>query len=60
MKLTRPQVETLHDRWMRNTEGKTYLQFRRSVMPEIGGYGAVMVFWSGMWLGIEKDGYGHT
>lgn len=27
---------------------------------EIGGYGAVMVPYAGMWLGIEKDGYTHS
>jgi hypothetical protein len=35
-------------------------RFRKLVQPEIGGYGAVMLPWKGMWLGIEKDGYTHS
>ena len=27
---------------------------------EIGGFGAVMVPWAAMWLGIEKDGHTHS
>jgi len=37
--------------------GKTYLQFRRTVQTS---YGCVMVPWCGMWLGIEPDGYTHS
>ena len=35
----------------------TYRQFRSGIH---GGYGCVMVFWCGMWLGIERDGYTHS
>lgn len=35
----------------------TYKEFRRTVQP---GSGCIMVFWSGMWLGIEPDGYTHS
>jgi hypothetical protein len=31
--------------------------FRRNVHP---GPGCIMVHWSGMWLGIEPDGYTHS
>ena len=37
--------------------GKTYLEFRRSVQQ---GSGCLMVEWCGMWLGIEPDGYTHS
>jgi hypothetical protein len=30
------------------------------VIPELGGYGAALVPWCGMWLGIEKDGHTHS
>jgi hypothetical protein len=35
-------------------------RFRRTIQPEFASYGAVMVPWKGMWVGIEKDGYTHT
>ncbi len=38
----------------------TYRQFRKTVRPELCGYGAAMVPWCGMWLGIEKDGHTHS
>lgn len=38
----------------------TYRQFRRRATPEIGSFGALMVPWCNMWLGIEKDGYTHS
>lgn len=43
------------------TTGKvmTYADFRATVKPELGG-AAVMVYWCGMWLGIEPDGYVHS
>ena len=37
-----------------------YRKFRRTVQPELCGYGAVMVQFAGMWLGIETDGYTHS
>ena len=58
--LTKPQRKALHTVWMRNSQGKTYRQFRSTIQPELCGYGAVMVPWSGMWLGIEPDGYTHS
>ncbi|KKK87620.1 hypothetical protein LCGC14_2751450 [marine sediment metagenome] len=38
----------------------SYREFRRTVRPEICGFGAVMVPWCGMWLGIEPDGHTHS
>jgi hypothetical protein len=38
----------------------TYRQFRKTVVLELGGWGAIMVPWCGMWLGIEKDGHTHS
>lgn len=35
----------------------TWNEFRASVEP---GYDCVMVYWCGMWLGIEPDGYTHS
>jgi hypothetical protein len=35
-------------------------RFRNRVTPELAGYGAIMVPWANMWIGIEKDGYTHT
>jgi len=34
-----------------------YREFRKTVQP---GPGCIMVQWSGMWLGIEPDGYTHS
>jgi hypothetical protein len=34
-----------------------YRRFRKRVQP---GPGCVMLPWSGMWLGIEPDGYTHS
>ena len=36
---------------------KAQRQFRATVQA---GYDCVMVQWSGMWLGIELDGYTHS
>jgi hypothetical protein len=35
----------------------TYRQFRKLA---IVSFGALMVPWCGMWLGIEQDGYTHS
>ena len=42
--------------WM--AKPKTYLAFRRTAIQT--HMGCVMVPWSGMWLGIEPDGYTHS
>jgi len=57
IKLNKNQAQSLFRKWQQNNQGLTYLQFRRTVQP---GWDCVMVQWSGMWLGIEKDGYTHS
>ena len=57
--LTKAQRAALHRKWLQNSQGMSYRQFRRTVRPDFGG-GTVMVEWSGMWLGIERDGYTHS
>jgi len=60
MKLTRKQIEALFAKWRQHSQGVSYLQFRRSVLPIMFGNGAVTVQWCGMWLAIETDGYVHS
>ena len=57
MILTRKQREALHRKWCQSNQGMTYRQFRKCVFH---GPGCAMVAWSGMWLGIETDGYTHS
>ena len=38
----------------------SYTKFRRTVKPTFGCDGAVTVYWVGMWLCIERDGYVHS
>ena len=58
--MNRPQLVALRKLWLRNTQGMTFLAFRRTVSAEIGWPGVRMVRWSGMWVGIEEDGHTHT
>jgi hypothetical protein len=69
MKLTKDQQLALLRKWQqcqqttRGLDGKlhtTFLAFRRSCQTAFGGDGMIMVYWCGMWLGIEKDGYTHS
>jgi len=55
--LSTKQRKALHRKWVQNNQGLTYQAFRRTVLP---GCDCVMVRWSGMWLGIELDGYTHS
>jgi len=55
--LTRQQRTSLYRTWTRNDQGMTYREFRKTVQA---GWDCVMVEWSGMWLGIELDGYTHS
>jgi hypothetical protein len=59
MRLNRKQAVALHRKWEQSDQGMTYRQFRRTVTPAIG-LPCAMVFWCGMWLGIEADGYTHA
>ena len=58
MKLSKEQQTALNRVWTRNNQGKSYLAFRRTVCATFDC--AVLVHWSGMWLGIEPDGYTHS
>lgn len=60
VKTTRKQRETLKDRWDRSVPTVSYRTFRRTVQPTFGCDGAIVVPWCGMWVCIERDGYGHT
>lgn len=55
--LTREQRQSLFKVWSRDSQGMSYLQFRRTVQRSMD---CVMVKWCGMWLGIERDGYTHS
>ena len=57
MKINKAQQTSLKRVWTRNNQGKSYLAFRRTVCV---GCNCAMVHWSGMWLGIEPDGYTHS
>jgi len=56
-KTTKAQQLAILSIWLRNPDGKTFLQFRRSVKR---GFDCLMVEWCGMWLGIESDGHTHS
>ena len=59
MRLNKPQQKSLHIKWLQNNQGLSYLQFRRTVGSSIG-MDCAIVKWSGMWLGIETNGYTHS
>ena len=44
-------LERLRSRW-NEIEGQR--------CPEFGGYGALMVRFGNLWVGIERDGYAHS
>ena len=61
MTLTKQQREALYKVYQRWNIETSYREFRKKVVPELGGWGAVMIqVPGGMWLGIEKDGYTHS
>jgi hypothetical protein len=57
VKLNKKQRLALYRKWVQSDQGKTYKQFRKSVVP---GPNCVMVPWCNMWIGIETDGYTHS
>lgn len=57
VKLNKKQAIALHRKWKQDGQGMSYLAFRRTVHA---GWDCVMVHWSGLWLGIELDGYCHS
>lgn len=54
-KAQRRALKKVYDRYPETQE--SYRQFRSRVQ---GGFGYVIVYWCGMWLGIERDGYTHS
>ena len=60
MRITRQQQETLRLKWKQSPDGRTFLQFRRSVMPVLACSPAIAVRWCDMYLCIEGDGLCHT
>jgi hypothetical protein len=60
MRLNKPQQLALKTKWLSWSEEKSYLAFRRTVQLGFCMDGAVIVFWNGMWLAIEADGYTHS
>lgn len=64
-KAQRKAVKRIFDRApiFRNRADDTpisYKEFRKTVQPTFGLDNCVMVYWAGMWLGIETDGYTHS
>lgn len=58
MILSRAQRVAIKRVYDRSPDNQTsYYDFRRRVKQ---GYDCVMLYWCGMWLGIEKDGYTHS
>ena len=55
--ITRAQRTALHVIYLR-VPYTTYRAFRRLQFTD--GYGAVMVRFAGMWLGVERDGHTHS
>jgi hypothetical protein len=60
MRLTKPQQISLLRKWRQDTQGLTFLGFRRQVVPTFCCDNAVVVRWCNMWLAIETDGYTHS
>lgn len=56
---TKEQRAALFNLYQRAPEGRTYLQFRRTVHKSFGT-DCLIVRWCGMWIGIERDGYTHS
>jgi hypothetical protein len=59
MKLTKPQLTSLLEKWQIDNQNLSFLKFRRTVAPMIACDAAV-VHWSNMLLVIETDGYTHS
>jgi|TARA_B110000438_G_scaffold96660_1_gene95819 hypothetical protein len=59
MKLTKPQIQSLYQKWQIDNQNLSFLKFRRTVGPMVADDAAV-VHWGNMWLVIEADGHVHT
>lgn len=59
--LPQPQQVALREIYSRGVnDDESFNTFIGRATFEIGGYGAVMVPWASMWLGIELDGHTHS
>ena len=59
MKLTTAQEKALRRKWHMHDQGMAYSEFLDTVEP-LPFDDCVIVLWSGMWLGVETDGYCHS
>ena len=66
-RITKPQQTALArlvardaDRAKDDDRSPTWPNYRTARKAVHGGYDCIMIFWCGMWLGIEKDGYTHS
>lgn len=59
MKLTTAQKNAIYRKWSQSDQDMSYSEFLATVQPMIAE-DCVLVLWSGMWLGIETDGYCHS
>jgi hypothetical protein len=60
MKLNKAQQVALKRVYSREHNPVPYLQFRRRCLPAFGMDCVMIQVNSGMWLGIETDGYTHS
>ena len=61
MKISKAQQQTVLNYYKRNPDGaQNYKAFRRRWHVIIFGDGAIGAQWLGMFIGIEKDGHGHS
>ena len=58
IEVTVPQMIALFTKWKQSDQGMSWLDFANSASS--GTFGCIMVYWCGMWLGIEQDGYAHS
>ena len=60
LRMNKAQLQALHRVYLRDTSvAASFLAFRRTCKPALG-LGCFMIYWKGMWLGIEPDGYTHS
>ena len=60
VRLNKNQQKALHALWQRDSQNLTFMEFRRTVRPEILSDCVLVPAWNGMTVGIESDGYTHT
>ena len=60
--LTAKQSQSLFRKWSQlpRINRSSFPDFEKTAYPIIGGNGAVAVYWAGMEIAIEADGYTHS